>query len=480
MQRAKIRHGEFQTFKLCRTAIRCLHWAMRHILFAAPSPAHHHLLERLQRELRQRGHHCSTLAFDPVARLWLAQQGWPMLTMPHDSLRVAAWQVEEFAEREQRWRGKRCSQHRWRRHFQRLLPRVRDALGTSQPDLVVCTGRRDGHRMLLQFAAREAGVPVLWLGDGLLPHTLQWDARGLDGDASPPDREPGALRDGATAPALLAAALAQVLGEVSPSALSRAALQVPGWGDRLQAAWVALAAGDGQALRDSLRWQQAAAAPVAVTADPWQPPAHPHLAVLLQSPDDPRLRLDAGTVPDACQLVAAASEAARSVDASLRLVVVLPPTANGPRWRMPLARRPDITLANAAAVHAVAATAVATITINHPAATTGLLAGTPVLHCGRALYGLPGVTWHGPGCEFAAGLQQWLRAPQPRLRERFLTWLLQSRHLWCSPTDPDHNGMLGLTGLVLAHAARQPFAAPPGYRPGPAWPLHLDSLARQR
>lgn len=453
---------------------------MRHILFAAPEPAHHHLLERLQRELRQRGHRSSTLASDPAARLWLRHQGWSLLPVPQSRRRSPPELAAAFAERERRWRGPRWLPLGWRRHFQRWLPRIEAAIATNPPDLVVCTGRRDGHRMLLQYAARQAGVPVLWLGEGLMPHTLQWDARGLDGDASPPGHEPGSLRDGAAAPGLLAAALAQVLGAASPSALSRALLQVPAWQHRLQAGLQALTAGDWQAVKEAFCWHRLAAAPLSMASDPWQPPGHPHLTVLLQHPDDPRLRLDAGQAPDACQLVAAAATAAQALDDSLRVVVVLPPAGLASRWRLPLAQRPEVTLADASAAHAAAATAVATVTINHPAATTALLAGTPVLHCGRALYGLPGVTWQGPSSGFVAGLRQLLQTPQPRLRERFLTWLLQSRHVWCSPTEPDHNGMLGLTGLVLAHAAQQPFEGAPGYRPGPAWPLHPDSLARQR
>jgi len=453
---------------------------MRHILFAAPEPAHCHLLERLQRELRQRGHRTSLLSFDAATSVWLAQQDWALLPLESCESLGAAELAEEFAARELRWRGRQGLPRRWRRHFQLLLPRVQRALAANRPDLVVCVARRDGHRALLQFAARAAGVPVLWLDEGLLPHTLQWDQRGLDGDASPAEPVPGTLRDHAAAPELLAAALAQVLGGVSPSALGRAALRTPRWQDRLRASLTALASGDFDAMTALRRWRQSAAAPAVTIADPWQPPPHPHLAVLLQSPTDARLRLDAGLAPDPCALVTAAAAAAHAVDASLRLVVVGPPDGVAPRWRRQFARSPELTLADATAAHAVAATAVATITINHPAATTGLLAGTPVLHCGRALYGLPGVTWHGPTSTFPEGLRQLLQSPQPHLRERFLTWLLRSRHLWCSPVAPDHNGMLGLVGLVLAQAARQPFDGAPGYRPGPAWPLNLDRAARPR
>jgi len=125
---------------------------------------------------------------------------------------------------------------------------------------------------------------------------------------------------------------------------------------------------------------------------------------------------------------------------------------------------------------AIAATATATITINHAMATVALLAGTPVVHLGRALYELPGVTTRTT----LEGLPEAVRVAQmtdrPALRRRFLTFLLQHGHVWCSQTAPNHNGMLGLVQAIerclLGDAESNTRPLP--YRPGPTWPLAMQ------
>ena len=55
--------------------------------------------------------------------------------------------------------------------------------------LVAALDARDrstaGHLdLVIQFGAREVGCRVLHTGEGLLPHTMQWNGEGMDGDAS--------------------------------------------------------------------------------------------------------------------------------------------------------------------------------------------------------------------------------------------------------------------------------------------------------
>jgi hypothetical protein len=59
----------------------------------------------------------------------------------------------------------------------------------------------------------------------------------------------------------------------------------------------------------------------------------------------------------------------------------------------------------------------------------------------------------------------------PTLRARFLTWLFGHGHLWCSPTHPDHNGVLGLVQAIEARLRHRADEAPLRYRRGPGWPL---------
>ncbi|MGC6489257.1 MAG: hypothetical protein ACON4Z_16545, partial [Planctomycetota bacterium] len=125
----------------------------------------------------------------------------------------------------------------------------------------------------------------------------------------------------------------------------------------------------------------------------------------------------------------------------------------------------------AEAAAGAAATATAVLTANHPAATVALLAGTPVVHTDGALYQLEGVTRRADAAAAAAAVEAAASQDRPALRRRFLTWLLRYGHVWCSPTAPTYNGLLGLAERIerAAHAAED--AARAGYRPGPCWPL---------
>ena len=115
----------------------------------------------------------------------------------------------------------------------------------------------------------------------------------------------------------------------------------------------------------------------------------------------------------------------------------------------------------------------ATTTINHPMAIAALLAGSPVLHTGQALYGLPSVTDEVPTDGFATTLRSaTAAAARSTLRTRFLSWLIGQAHLWCSTTHPDHNGLTGLVQEIEARLGeRRPRGLELHYRSGPAWPL---------
>jgi hypothetical protein len=130
----------------------------------------------------------------------------------------------------------------------------------------------------------------------------------------------------------------------------------------------------------------------------------------------------------------------------------------------------------AAAAPDLVATALATVTVNHALAALALLAGTPVLHFGDALYGVRGVATRTSPALLAHDLAQALAHDYPTMRQRFLSWLFGHGHLWCSPTHPDHNGILGFVAAIEARLAEPAHALPVlRYRRGPAWPLAAET-----
>ena len=171
------------------------------------------------------------------------------------------------------------------------------------------------------------------------------------------------------------------------------------------------------------------------------------------------------SAPSAKQLVDAVRRAIAAVAPELGVVVVRPEHMRGTIASRPMLELPEHTAATCAAI------AAATITVNHPAAAVALLAGAPVLHMGACLYSVRGIAHAATCADLPAVLAEALRRDHPALRQRFLTWTFRHGHVWCSPTHPDHNGMLG---LVQAIETRLPKSAGPssaGYRAGPAWPL---------
>lgn len=430
---------------------------MGHVVLGAPPIARYHLHERLLRLLRQRGHRVSLLALAPAEATFWRHQGEYLVRLPADGDRaaVAGWPFDDLAAND---------------HNARRRPRLARAAALAawfraeRPDLVVLDQRRDDDAALLHFAARAHGCRTLWFGDGLLPHTLQCDDRGIDGDAAFATCAPESLRVVRPDPELLAACLAHALAATPPFALPRGEVHAPPLRQRLADA-LATARDDGlRAAWSSLGAFAAALPPATPPPQPWRLPDTPFVAVLLQDAADARLRRDANTPPTANQLVAAAAAASHALGCAGRLAVVAAtPAARG--------RLGGYATLPAAAAPLAAATALAVATINHPAASIGLLAGTPVVHLGRALYGVRGVARMAGGLdELAAALAAAAAREHPALRTRALTWLFAHGHVWCSGSQPDHNGVVGVAAAIEARLASSP---QPALRPrcGPPWPL---------
>ena len=430
--------------------------AMGHVVLGAPPLARYHLHERLLRVLRQRGHRVSVLATAAAARTFWARQGEAVVqladapTSPH-----AALPLQELAPRRHGIR---------RRRFANLAAALEAWFLQEQPDLLLLDQDRGDAGRLLQFVARRHGCRVLWLGDGLLAHTLQVDDRGIDGDAALAGRPPRALRAVARDDGLLAACLAHALAQVTPFALPRAPVRPPtSWQRIVDAATTWWHDGAQAALHSLSAWRDALPAPTSGETA-WRLPPPPFLAVLLQDAADPRLAHDAPDAPAAAQLVRAAAAASHALGCDGRLAVVAPPA-----WRQ--RRFAGVDLLPAAAAPEVAATALATVTVNHPAATIALLAGTPVAHLGRAAYGVRGVAHHTQLAALTSTLQEALRRDRPSLRARTLSWLFGYGHVWCSPTHPDHNGILGLAQAIETRLGERAAPGALRHRHGPSWPL---------
>lgn len=429
---------------------------MGHVVLGAPPVARYHLHERLLRVLRQRGHRVSVLATAPATRTFWARQGEAVARLADaPASPPTTWPLQELAP------GRRGGR---RRRFAALAAALEAWFAQEQPDLLVLDQDRGDAGRLLQFVARRHGCRVLWLGDGLLPHTLQVDERGIDGDAALAGRAPHALRAVARDDELLAASLAHALAQVTPFALPRASVRPPTLGQRLVDAFTTWRHdGADAALRSLSAWRNALPLP-SPAESAWHLPTTPYLAVLLQDAADPRLVHDAPDAPSAARLLRAAAAASRELGCDGRLAVVAPAT-----WRRRRLAGHD--LLPAAAAPEVAATALATVTVNHPAAAIALLAGTPVACLGRAAYGVRGVAHQTSLADLASTLRTALRRDRPALRARALSWLFGYGHLWCSPTHPDHNGVLGLAQAIETRLGARVEANALRHRHGPSWPL---------
>ncbi len=444
------------------------------------------LVDRLVAALRQRCHRVSILALDPVAATFWQQQDPNVIVVPAadatdttDTAVVAAGNgagegdgalADLFAHRPLAER----------RELTARLPALQAWLAVERPHLVLLLDERDAASGMVAFAARAAGCRVLWAGSGLLPHTLQIDDRGLDGEASCAQRSAGDFRVVRNDLALLEAALANALARTQPFRLPTRRPNRPTWRACVHAALAVLRnQGLGRALQAyrTLRTihhrfgnePELGAEPNRERPPTTALPNRPFLAVLLQSPSDPRLVHDADSPPDPATLVAAACDAAKALDRDCVVVVV----RADERTRLPAGCR-DCSVVPASMAIDAAAVAAAVVTINHPLASIALLAGTPVLHLGRALYGVRGVAVRTTLASLPKDLAEAVAHDHPTLRQRFLSWVFEHGHVWCSSTQPAHNGTLGLVQAIEARLQLPPAQLPPLHHvKGPGWPLSV-------
>ncbi|MFN8823544.1 MAG: hypothetical protein ACK501_01130, partial [Planctomycetota bacterium] len=154
---------------------------MGHIVFGAPPVDAFVLHERLRRELHQRRHATTTVCLDAAEHAFFAANLTPATFLcandgPTDADVVAQLGLPTDTPRTER---------RW---LARAFAAAETWFAHAGADLLLLHARRGPMATLLQFVARRHGVRVLWTGPGLLPHTLQCDERGLDGDAAASQR----------------------------------------------------------------------------------------------------------------------------------------------------------------------------------------------------------------------------------------------------------------------------------------------------
>jgi len=453
---------------------------MSHVLAAAPGIDRFQLVDRCLRELVGRGHRAGIVSVDAADHAFWRAQGLAASFAEAQrngagDPRVARIPFAEFADIDRRLAAKDSDSafaKRAEQRLRRLAPSIIDLFECDRPDLLWLHERRTGAHALLQFVAREAGVPVLWTGDGILPGTMQTDPCGIDGDATAARRSAWDYRSSPVDAELLRASLASVAGNNAPHALPRREPHIPDPVTRVIAALRGRCEGTGPGfLRGLVAWRDALAANTH-PATAIELPKAPFTAVLLQSHDDARMRLDADEPPTPAQLVRAAQRASVAVDRNAEVVAVLPREGLADREMRQLRELDDVRIELSHATAAACMTASAVVTVNARLAGIALLAGTPTLHLGRAIYGAPGVSFATPIEELTPTMRLALRHDQPELRRRFLTTILRHGHLWCSADAPDHNGIQGLVQRIEDTIARKaPYGADLVYRVGPAWPL---------
>ncbi len=440
---------------------------MGYILFAAPGLRRLHLHQLLARALVSRGHRVAVLSPDRPELETYGAQGLATERLMEGKPRTGHAPLEEFAARDQLL-GPACARPRRAAEYARVLGGVTELFERDRPDFVMLHQERSGLHQLLHFAAREFGCPILHTGDGMLPGTMQWDGEGIDGDAAVCRRSRREALRAAADEVLLRAALAGWLARSLPPPLARDPVCRPSLAARARAALrMAVPLRGREAWRCLRGWRRALpVAPPTPRVAPIPPP--PFLAVLLQAPDDVRLLLDAGPDANSIRLAVHTAEVARRIDPQLRVVAVLPDRG------MPAAAEAALQHAGILPVPAgvgpeVILTAIATVTINHPAAVGALLAGTPVLHTGRAPWAF--IARRTSIDLLAADLAEELEVDREAEGQRFLTGYLGIDHVWCAADHPDHNGLNGLIAGIEGGLRAGLCSSELRYRPGPTWPL---------
>ena len=447
---------------------------MAHIVFAVPAIGSFRLMERLRTQLQRRDHRVSILCTERSDfSFWREQCAAVDLLAARRHHLVDPRALETV--------GPTCPA-RTRRRLPWLAGAATPWFERERPDLVLFHETRSADAQVVRRAAEDAGGRVLWTGAGLLAHTMQLDDHGIDAAAGCRRWSAKEYRVVEPDDELLRAALGYALAGIAPLALPSAAVQVPPAARRLLDALTYGLEGRAAAAAGALTsWRAAVTEPPAALPRLGAPAPHPpFLAVLLQPLRDPRLAPDQRTAAYAEQLVRGALQATRDLDVETGVAVVTSTDRCPSGVRQIAARHPDkITLLSAEAAAPAAATAAAVVTVNHPAAMVGLLASTPVVHTGDALYELRGVTARATADSVSDAVLQALTQHRPALRRRFLTWLLRYGHVWCSTTSPSFNGMLGLVEAVEQRlsAAVPVTARPLAYQPGPCWPLQTSGRA---
>lgn len=453
------------------------------VVAVAPGIDRFPLLDRLLRELHSRGHRTEVLCFDAAEREFWRAQGhacsWtaPRRFDPSDA-RLARVPFAEFAEVELNRFGQRRTQRTLRSaelRLRRIAAAIYDRFDRDRPDLVLLHQRRTSAHLLAQFAAREAGIRVQWSGDGLLPGTMQIESIGIDGDSPIARSSAWDYRNAKVDEALLRAALASAAGKSQPLPLPLRAPRPVAMRDRIAAAWRGSGEGTGLGFFDGLAIASTLKKRAPHPAETIDLPKEPFVVALLQRRDDPRVRLDAKDAPTPLELTLEAVRAAATLDRRASVVAILPPEGLAEADLRPLRHLEDVQLELAHATSAACMAATAVVTINSPHAGVALLADTPVLCFGRALYGTPGVAFATERGHLAATLRIAMRDDQPELRRRFLSTVLQRSHVWCSADSPDHNGISGwILRIEDELAQKTTYGADLRYRAGPAWPLQEE------
>ncbi len=447
---------------------------MGHVLLLAPPIRHFPLVDALTRLLTRRGARVSVLATDRVARRFLQAHGIEARELsPARRSASANPPITEFAARDALLLG-RADDARTKRRCGALLaaqasPLVR-LFESESPDVALFVDDRSGFARLMHATAKTFGCATAQLGFGLIPGTLQRDVDGIDGDRSPfvlgPAEPPV---DRAFLDSALAAALA--LGVPAPDA-SRRVLLAPDVADTLSAWTSAWRDGGLAATRARLRaWRDAVlekARPS--TVDSSLLPRAPYLTVLLQTDEDPRMRLDAEFAMSQAALIAATRRATAALGLELPVVAVMP-HASASTSACDFASFGSVTCVPASMGASAVVTAAATVTINHPQAFVSALAGTPTVCLGRAWFAQAPLVRAGTPDRLEDLLHEALQTRPDVDAHRIAAHVLREDHLWCDPTHPDSNGLAGIAAWIEALLARTAPTPPPArYEPGPAWP----------
>ncbi|MCA8943870.1 MAG: hypothetical protein KDB80_15005 [Planctomycetes bacterium] len=451
---------------------------MGHIVFAAPTIGRFHLHDVLARQLMRRGHRVTVLAADPVTECFYRAQGMRthLLPLRRATAELRGMPLGSNALRDCRLAGSprpsSAQLGRARARLGRFVPELLRFFGIETPEIVLFHQERTGLHGLIDFVAQEFGCEVLHTGAGLLPGTMQWDARGIDGDSSICDREPDDYRHAPRDQSFVMAALAAVLGGVNADPIGRSGIRRPGLFARTRSFVRALKRRQTGPARGAFSaWRLARPTRTTRPKHTSDLPEGPFVTVLLQDLESAALRLDADDPPSHAQLILAAHAATWAFDSTLPLVVIPPAGGLSRRVRRTLSGRVGrIVIGRPEDAMNAVTTGLAVATVNHPHGLAAMLAGTPLLHTGRALYTHAGIAHATTLDRMRDDLPKALEQSSAPYRESYLTRTLVYDHIWCDADQPDENGLHGLVQNVERSADRaRPTTERISYRAGPAW-----------